>query len=413
MRVTGDDVRRRMLAVALGGEVEDAVRPVVAVSFVYNVAFATFWVYVGVFALEGLHWKPGDVGLLFLLSAPVAAVANYLAGHLSDRLGRKWPIVFSFLAAGTTVALLTLVSDRIAFAFALIILLGLVGAPAYSLDRVLVADVVEVEEARERAYAAVRVAANLGAFVGPPLAAVFIHFGGWDAFLLAIAVCGGIGAAVSAFFLPADRRRTETKADPTTGGLRLLARDRPFLLLLLSTLLGFVVYCGFETVLPVIAVSAYGLSPATWGLLVAISPLMVVFLQLRLTNAAARFAPAARLTAAALLMGLPFLVLILAHPIAVIAAVIVVFVVGEMLWVPTSQVIAARLAPPASRGTYFGALAAMTGPAWTLTPLVALQLRGHAGVASVWLLLAAAAVASALAGVTAIRAATVTAARPA
>ena len=150
--------------------------------------------------------------------------------------------------------------------------------------------------------------------------------------------------------------------------------------------------------LPVIAVSTYGLAPSSWGLLVVISPVLVVLCQLRLTRAAARIPPAHRLAAATLLMGLPFLGLLLSSSVALIAAVIVVFVLGEMVWMPTSQTIAAELAPEASRGTYFGALAAMTGPAWTLTPFVAFQLRDHVSVGSVWLLLAAVALAAAATG---------------
>jgi hypothetical protein len=91
--------------------------------------------------------------------------------------------------------------------------------------------------------------------------------------------------------------------------------------------------------------------------------------------------------------------------VAVIAAAIVVFVVGEMLWIPTSQALAAELAPPARRGTYFGALAAMTGPAWTLVPLIALQLRTAVGVAAVWIFFAIAAVVGATVGVAAAHAA--------
>ena len=43
-------------------------------------------------------------------------------------------------------------------------------------------------------------------------------------------------------------------------------------------------------------------------------------------------------------MSLPFLALVASAQVAVIAAVIVVFVVGEMLWMPTSQAVAAQLA---------------------------------------------------------------------
>jgi predicted MFS family arabinose efflux permease len=394
---------RLVSRLALGGEVDPRIGAVVAVAFTYSASFSTFWVYVGVYVVNGLGWHARDVGLLFLLAAPAAAVANYLSGHVSDRTGRKPLIVLSFLAAAATVTALVFVGENKTAAFVPIIVLGVVGAPAYSLDRVLVADLVPEGDERERAYATVRVAANLGVFTGPPVAALLIHVGGWNAFLLGIAILGVVGAALTVLFLPPTGGET-ARADPDRGSLRLVARDRPFVLLLVSTLLGFTVYCGYETVLPVLAVSAYGVAPSVWGLLVIISPLLVILFQLRVTRVGARMSPAMRLGLSMLLMGLPFLALIAVARVGVIAAVIVVFVLGEMLWMPTSQAVAARIAPVRARGTYFGALAAMTGPAWTLS-LVAFQLRDRAGVGSVWILFAAVAVAGAAAGVAAIRAA--------
>jgi predicted MFS family arabinose efflux permease len=387
------------LVESLFGGVDRHVLPVVPITFLYNVAFSTFWVYVGVFAVEGLGWRTGEIGLLFLATAPPAAVANYLSGRISDRVGRKRPIVASFLAAAAIVVALALDPGRAAV-FGLIVALGVAGAPAYSLDRVLVADLVAEADARERGYAAVRVAGNLGAFAGPPLAALLIALGGWNAFLAAVAGVGVVGAAVTIAVLP-DQMPTARRE--TRSGVRVVLRDRPFLLLLLSSLLAFAVYCGFEAVLPVIAVSSYGLAPATWGLLVVISPVLVVLFQLRLTRSAARISVGRRLPASILLMGLPFLVLLVDTGIPAIAAVIVVFVLGEMLWSPTSQTITAELAPEPARGAYFGALAAMTGPAWTLAPFAALELRAHSGVPAVWVMFAAIAVAGALAGVAAIR----------
>ncbi len=379
--------RGRLLARALfGGGLDRRVAPIVPVSFTYSASFSTFWVYVGIYAVKGLHWPASRVGLLFLASAPAAAVANYLSGRISDRTGRKPLIVASFLASSANVLLLTWLGGTTALAFVLIVVQGVIGAPAYSLDRVLVADLVPDDESREPAFASVRVATNLGTLVGPPLGALLVFVAGWTAFLLGIAVLGVVGAAFAIALLPPADAIAEAR-EP--GSLRTVVRNRPFSLLLLSTLLAFSDYCGFETVLPVLAVSAYGLAPSTWGLLVIISPALVV-------------PPASRLAGATLLMGLPFLALLASNHVAVIAAVIVVFVIGEMVWMPTSQAVAAQLAPPHARGTYFGALAAMTGPAWTLAPFVAFQLRAHAGVGSVWLLFAAIAVASAAAGAAAV-----------
>src|SRR5207237_7556149 len=112
---------------------------------------------------------------------------------------------------------------------------------------------------------------------------------------------------------------------------------------------------------------------------------------------------APRIAGATLLMGLPFLALLVSTSVAVIAAVIVLFMAGEMVWMPTSQAVTAELAPEPVRGTYFGALAAMTGPAWTLAPFIAFELRSHVGVGSVWALLAAVAVGGGAAGLAAVR----------
>jgi len=394
----------RLLRATLGGDIERPVLPVVAVSFIYSASFSTFWVYVGVYAVKGLGWAAGRVGLLFLFSAPAAAVANYLSGHFSDRLGRKGLIIMSFALSSLNMLALAWLGQRTVLAFVLIVVQGVIGAPAYSLDRVIVADLVLDDTRRESAFATLRVATNLGAFAGPPLAALLIYLGGWTWFLIGLALLGATGVYVASMFLPATGGpgvlgRTDR------GSLKLVLRDRPFVLLLLSTLLAFTDYCGFEAVLPVIAVTTYGLSPSTWGLLVVISPLLVVLLQLRLTRTSARIPVAERLGLAIVLMGVPFLALAVSGDVALIAGVIVIFMIGEMIWMPTSQAVAARLAPREARGSYFGALAAMTGPAWTLAPLIALGLRSHAGVASVWIFFAAVAGVGALAGLAAVHAA--------
>jgi MFS family permease len=394
---------RRLLKATLGGELDRPVLPVAAVSFVYAASFSTFWVYVGVYAVKGLGWPAGRVGLLFLFTAPTAAVANYWSGRLSDRLGRKRLIVASFALSTVNVLALAAVGRGSVLPFILIIVQGVIGAPAYSLDRVAAADLVPDQARRESAFATLRVATNLGAFSGPPAAALLIYAGGWTAFLVGLAALGGVGVLVAHGLLPATGRPPEPKRNHNVS-LMDVVRDRPFALLLLSTLFAFTDYCGFEAVLPVIAVTTFGLSPSTWGLLVVISPLLVVLLQLRLTRMTTRIPTAERLAVAILLMGLPFVALGSSAGVAVIACVIVVFILGEMIWMPTSQVVAAELAPPAARGTYFGVLAAMTGPAWTLAPLIALELRGHAGVISVWIFFAAVAVAGALAGLAAVHA---------
>ena len=84
--------------------------------------------------------------------------------------------------------------------------------------------------------------------------------------------------------------------------------------------------------------------------------------------------------------------------------VIVVFVIGEMLWVPTSQAIVARLAPADVRGAYMGAFGSTAAVGFALGPFIGLQLRQASGDAAMWSFFAAVSVAAAVTGALAVAA---------
>ena len=104
-----------------------------------------------------------------------------------------------------------------------------------------------------------------------------------------------------------------------------------------------------------------------------------------------------------LLMGWPFLLLSLNSSVAVIAVVILIFVFGEMLWIPTSQAIAAGLAPADLRGAYMGAFASTSSAGFALGPFIGLQVRGGFGDSAMWGFFAGVAVIGAILGVVACR----------
>ena len=88
------------------------------------------------------------------------------------------------------------------------------------------------------------------------------------------------------------------------------------------------------------------------------------------------------------LMGVPFLLLNVNGSAPVIAFVILLFVIGEMLWVPTSQAVVAALAPPDIRGAYMGAFGSTWSVGWALTPFLGLQVRSAYGDATMWMCVA-------------------------
>ncbi len=89
-----------------------------------------------------------------------------------------------------------------------------------------------------------------------------------------------------------------------------------------------------------------------------------------------------------LIMGLPFLLLVWTHTLAAIVFVVVVFVIGEMLWVPTSQAVVADLAPADIRGAYMGAFGSAPAIGFALAPLIGLQMRNSFGDEATWAMFA-------------------------
>ena len=268
-------------------------------------------------------------------------------------------------------------------------------------NQALVADLVAPDR-HESAYASVRVASNLGTTLGPALGGLFLLLGGWPALFAGAAALSAAGFAIAILFLPR-RGAFAPEEKPSRGSFAVIVRDRPFLLFLVSAAFAWLVYVAFEAVLPISLVSSHGYSPAAWGFLVIVNPALVTFFQLRLTERV-RPVPAARKLAIGLpLMGLPFLFLAVNDSVPVVLAILFLFVVGEMLWVPTSQTIVAGLAPADIRGAYMGAFGAMGAIGFALAPFLGLQVRKSFGDDALWVFEASLSLVAAATGAAACR----------
>src|SRR5919198_6600494 len=163
-------------------DIEPGLRPVLVVSLLFTAPFSTFWGFVGILALERLDAGNGSIGVLFMLAFTAGLVSAYLGGQISDRVGRK-PVIVAAIAGQSLVGLALLPVDTVAVGVGLLVLAAAAGAPVQSANNALVADLVE-EDAREKAYAAVRVAQNVGVALGPPIGGLLLFVGGWGGLLL-------------------------------------------------------------------------------------------------------------------------------------------------------------------------------------------------------------------------------------
>lgn len=372
----------RLFRLIWGADVERALRPVLGVMLVGSLAFSAGWSFMGIWAIEELGASGSQLGVAFLVGAAVASVSGYLGGHASDHLGRRPLILLGW--GGEALFILTFLAagDRVYVGLALVALAGLFGSVGSAATLAMIADLVRPAR-HEEAYASVRVANNFGVILGPPIGGVLLLVGDWEALFVGVSALASAGFLVAARFLP---RRGEYAPDapPERGSLAVIRNDRAFLLFLASGALAYLVYVAYETVLPISLVDTHGVEPATWGFLLVINPALVTFFQLRVTRWTAGIAPAPKLAAAMLLMGFPFLLLSATSALPVVAFILVVFVIGEMLWVPTSQAVIAALAPEDVRGAYMGAFGTTGAVGFALAPFAGLQIRDGLGDTAMW-----------------------------
>jgi predicted MFS family arabinose efflux permease len=391
----------RIVPRIIGGTPDRDLHSTLAVGFLSSASLSALWGFQGLWAIESLGASSSALGVALAAAACLGATASYVGGHVSDRIGRK-PVILAAWAAQTVVlSAIALTEPGLDAGLVMMVAAGTLGAPSWSALQALVADLVP-RERHEAGFSAIRVAQNLGVCTGPPMAGLLLINDDWRALFTGIAVLLGITTLIAARSIPAEPTHAADAAAERPPA-RVMLRDRPFLLFLSCSVLAAISFVASESVMPIAAVSLYGLTPTQWGLMFVLNPIAVVLFQMRLSRRVEHIPATHKLVASMLLMGLPFLLLPVNHTLPALIFVICVFVVGEMLWVPTSQGIVAAMAPPHLRGAYMGAVAGTSSVAFALGPLIALHLLDLSGDTAMWSFLAGCMLLAALAGTAAIR----------
>jgi len=391
----------RLFRLVWGGDVDRSLRPVLAVSLAGSIAGAAAYPFLGIWAIKELHASQTQLAFTYLISAILAGVVGYIGGHWSDRIGRR-PLILAGWGFQALVPLALLgVGSHVYVGLALLALLPAFGSLGNAADQAMVADLVAPER-HEAAYASVRVASNLGVTIGPPIGGLLLIGGHWDRLWLGTLVLASAGFAIAFRYIPRGGAYAP-EGPPQRGSFAVIVRDSPFLLFMLASVFATMTYIATETLLPISVTTTHHLAHAAWGVLMIVNPLLVTLFQLRLTRWTAAVPASLKLGVAMPLMGVPFLLLNVNGSAPVIALVILLFVIGEMLWVPTSQAVVAALAPPDIRGAYMGAYGSTWSVGWALTPFLGLQVRSAYGDATMWMCVAAVGVVAGVLGLVAAR----------
>ncbi len=245
------------------------------------------------------------------------------------------------------------------------------------------------KDKRKQAFAYARLMVNLGMSIGPPMGGLLAERWFDGIFYIDSLTCW-IGAAlvlVLARRTATDRDdESDEKGEAKTGAATKMALADPALLVpLAANLLCGLVFFQLDSTLPIHMVQSLGMTESDYGFLFIINTAMIIFLELALTDAVAKWSNHTTMALASLLVAIGFGACAWADSWLTLAFTVVVWTFGEMLLFPTVAAHISEIAPPGREGSYMGWLTATFGLAFTLAPGAGLWLLDTHGSRTLWL----------------------------
>ncbi len=320
-----------------------------------------------------------DAGLAISAYGVGGLMASVLGGHLADAIGRRKTIALSMFSVAAAMMLLSQSNSLLAIIAAtwLAALTGELYRPA---SRALLADLVP-PELRVTAYAAYRMAFNAGFAFGPATAGFLAARGFFWLFAgdAATSVLFGL-IALAALPRGLHSRREE---GGWSGDVKALAGDGRFIRVLCAAFFIALVFLQISSTFS-LHVTRLGFPAATYGLILSLNGVLVVFCELPLTSLTRRFPSRLVMAAGYLLIGAGFSLNAFAHSVPALVACVVIFTFGEMVAMPVSSAYIADLAPAHLRGRYMGVYSLTWSAALVFAPQMGMRLFGVAP-AALWL----------------------------
>ncbi|MBI9049161.1 MAG: MFS transporter [Anaerolineaceae bacterium] len=326
---------------------------VVAV-FIDHIGSALLYPFLALYVTRHFNVGMTEAGQMFSIFAITAISGSFIGGAIADKFGRKRMILIGILASASASLLLGFIHEISVFYIAVGVsgLLANAGSPA---QNAMVADLLP-QEKQASGFGIIRVAYNVSFAIGPVLGGFLAEKNFLLLFILDAAL--SLITAVFIFVLIPETKPAETIAQKaqtlamTFTGYLSVFKDRLFVLVIAALVLIQTVYEQLNTTLPVFLRDSHGILPSQFGLLLSMNAIMVVFLQIWITNRTTKIPPMLVMAFSGLmyLIGFGIFGFFATMPWFILG--IILITIGEMAQSPVALSAVSRFASEDKRGRY-------------------------------------------------------------
>lgn len=372
---------------------------------VYNEYPRAFWIYniivfidrLGGFMLypffalyltQKFHIGMSTVGILFAAFSISGMVGSALGGALTDRMGRKVVIIASLILSSLSALGMGLAPTMGVF-IAVVVVVGTLSSIGNPAHEAVVADLLPPEK-RAEGYGIIRVIFNLAVIIAPPIAGILIANSYLTLFIVD-AVISLISATIVLLALPETKPQASAHAKPETmrqtfAGYGRVFKDTPFVAFIGVTVMMTLVYMNMNSTLGVYLRDQHGLPEISYGALISLNAVIVVFLQFWVSRKLEKYRPMLMMAAGSLLYAIGFAMYGFVSTFVFFAFAMIIITIGEMVVSPFQQSVVASFAPESMRGRYMAVSGLTWSVAFTIGPYFAGLILDGANPSALWIL---------------------------
>jgi MFS family permease len=333
-----------------------------------------------IYLTKSLGFSVADAALILTVYGASALIASPFMGRLSDSIGPLRIMKLSLFFSGIVLVLYPFAKSYFAI-IAMTILWSIISEAFRPASLAIITEVVEPEW-RRAAFSVNRFAVNLGMSVGPAIGGFLILY----SFPLIFWVDGAttlIASFVLIFSLKTEVKHSHMTDLPleTKKGIY---KDKQLLIFIVLLFPVFITFFQHASTLPYVCINDLQLQASVYGLFFTVNTILIILIEIPLNLAMSHWSNRRSLALGSLLTGIGFGAMMFAFNFWSVAATVVIWTFGEMIFLPSASAYVAEIAPPACRGTYMGIFQMIGNAAFAFSAWFGMKVLETAGASILW-----------------------------